>query len=135
MPRFWAGVHQPYTRPVKTHGPRCRLETMRDFFEHDHVHMALVVAADGRLITTIERSDLAGARAGTRCAAELGTLVGRTVVPWQGVAAARETLLRQGRRRLAVIDGSGRLLGLLCSNRLETGRDRILFRRRHPRAG
>ena len=105
----------------KTHGPECRPQTIREFFEDDHVHMALVVTADGRLVTTIERSDLAEATPGTRCAAELGTLVGRTVAPSQAVAAAREALLREGRRRLAVVDASGRLLGLLCLKRDGTG--------------
>ena len=101
----------------KTHGPRCGLQTIGRFFEDDHVHMALVVAADRRLVTTIERSDLAAAKPGARCAADLGTLVGRTVAPSTSVAAVRETLLREGRRRLAVVDGSGRLLGLLCVKR------------------
>jgi hypothetical protein len=83
--------------------------------------MALVVAADGRLITTVERSDLAGATPRASSAAELGTLVGRTVAPSLATAAAREKLLRQGRRRLAVVDASGRLLGLLCLKRDGTG--------------
>ena len=70
---------------------------------------------------TIERSDLAEATPVARCAAELGTLVGRTVAPSQAVAAARETLLHEGRRRLAVVDASGRLLGLLCMKRDRDG--------------
>jgi CBS-domain-containing membrane protein len=105
----------------KTHGPRCRPQTIREFFEDDHVHMALVVTADGRLITTIERSDLARATPGATCAVELGTLVGRTVAPSQPLAAAREMLVPEGRRRLAVVDASGRLLGLLCLKRDGTG--------------
>ena len=43
----------------KTHSPRSGLEKIRAFFEDDHVHVALIVATDGRLVTTIERSDLA----------------------------------------------------------------------------
>jgi CBS-domain-containing membrane protein len=105
----------------ETHGPRCGLQTIRRFFEDDHVHIALVVAADRRLVTTIERSDLAGATPGARCAGDLGTLVGRTVAPSTSVAAVREMLLREGRRRLAVVDASGRLLGLLCLKRDGTG--------------
>ena len=105
----------------KTHGPECRPQTIREFLDDDHVQMVLVVAADGRLVTTIERSDLAEATPGARCAADLGTLFGRTVAPSQAVAAARETLLREGRRRLAVVDASGRLLGLLCLKRDGTG--------------
>ena len=104
------------TSPM-THAPRSRIQTIREFFEDDHVHMALIVAADGRLLTTIERSDLAGVTSSTGCAAEVGTLVGRTVAPSQAIAAVTETLLTEGRRRLAVVNGSGRLLGLLCLKR------------------
>ena len=43
----------------KTHSPRSGLEKIRAFFEDNHVHVALIVATDGRLVTTIERSDLA----------------------------------------------------------------------------
>ena len=91
-----------------------RLAAIRAFFTDDHVHMALIVAADGRLVTTIERPDLAAARSGSARAAELGALVGRTARPADPLGAATAMLLRQGRRRLAVIDESGRLLGLLC---------------------
>jgi hypothetical protein len=44
-----------------THGPGSGLETIRAFFEDQHVHMALIVAPDGRLVTTIERPDLPAA--------------------------------------------------------------------------
>jgi hypothetical protein len=105
----------------KTHGPRCRLHAIRELFEDDHVHMALVVAANGRLITTIERSDLAVPTPGATYAAQLGTLVGRTVAPSWTITDARERLLREGRRRLAVVDAWGWLLGLLCFNRAGSG--------------
>jgi hypothetical protein len=104
----------------KTHGPESRPEEIRALLEDDHVHMALIVTTDGQLMTTIEMSDL-GVTANPRSAAELGTLVGRTVSPWRAVAGARAALLRQGRRRLAVVDSSGQLLGLLCMKRDGTG--------------
>jgi hypothetical protein len=44
----------------------------------------------------------------------LGTLIGRIAGPADPLAAATAALLRKGRRRLAVVDDSGRLLGLLC---------------------
>jgi CBS-domain-containing membrane protein len=120
--RFVAGrVAGVMVTSPKTHDPWCPLQTIRDFFDDDHVHMALVVAPDGRLITTIERQDLVGATVGASCAGELGTLVGRTVAPSRAVAAAREKLSRERRRRLAVVDASGRLLGLLCLKRDGTG--------------
>ncbi len=104
------------TRPV-THGPESRLAKIRAFFEDEHVHMALIVAADGRLVTTIERSDLPAAMPGAAPAAKLGTLTGRTAGPADPLDAATAMLLRERRRRLAVVDASGRLLGLLCLKR------------------
>jgi CBS-domain-containing membrane protein len=100
----------------KTHGPECGLERIRAFFEDDHVHMALIVASDGRLVTTIERPDLTVVASASSPAQveNLGTLVGRTAGPADPLGAATATLLREGRRRLAVVDDSGRLLGLLC---------------------
>ena len=65
----------------KTHGPRSGLEKIRAFFEDDHVHVALIVATDGRLVTTIERSDLAAATSSSAPAAKLATLIGRTAGP------------------------------------------------------
>ena len=105
----------------KTHGPGIGLAKIRALFEDDHVHMALIVAADGRLVTTIERADLAAATSSFAPVAKLGTLIGRTAGPADPLAAATATLLRQGRRRLAVVDHSGRLLGLLCMKKDRTG--------------
>jgi hypothetical protein len=101
-------------RCPKTHGPESGLEKIRAFFADDHLHMALIVAADGRLVTTIERPDLAAATSSSAPAAKLGTLIGRTAGLADPLAAATAALLREGRRRLAVVDDSGRLLGLLC---------------------
>ncbi|MCW2540084.1 MAG: hypothetical protein JWN95_1809 [Frankiales bacterium] len=105
----------------KTHRPDSKLAEISALFNDDHVHLALVVALDGRLITTIERADLGPARSPETTAPELGTLVGRTVGPMEPLAAATSTLLRTGRRRMAVVGESGRLLGLLCLKRDGTG--------------
>lgn len=110
------------TRP-KTHGPDVDVATLRALFDDDHVQMALIIAADGRLVTTIERADLASGpvTSGPAPAAVLGTLAGRTVRPTDPLAAATATLTRRGRRRLAVVDEAGRLVGLLCRKRNGTG--------------
>ncbi|HEY2549072.1 MAG TPA: hypothetical protein VGI64_00690 [Streptosporangiaceae bacterium] len=105
----------------KTHGPDCDPAAIRDFFTDEHLHMALIVARDGRLLTTIERPDLAGAAPGWSHVAKLGTLTGRTTAPAEPLATATNRLLAEGRRRLAVIDSSGRLLGLLCLKNDGTG--------------
>lgn len=104
----------------KTLGAGSTLEEIQAFFEDDHVHMALIVAADERLVTTIERSDLAAVSCSTP-ACDLGTLAGRTVRPTEPLDAVTATLLRDRRHRLAVVDGSSRLLGLLCLKKDGTG--------------
>ena len=104
-----------------THGPDSGLAKVLAFFEDEHHHMALIVAPDGRLITTIERPDLSPVPPGTPSVTSLGTLAGRTAGPADPLAAATAALVRQGRRRLAVIDDSGRLLGLLCLKKDRTG--------------
>jgi CBS-domain-containing membrane protein len=105
----------------KMHGPGSGLAEIRAFFEDDHVRMALIVATDGRLVTTIEQPDLAAATWSAARVAKLGTLTGRTAGPADPLGAATAALLREGRRRLAVVDDSGRLLGLLCLKRDGTG--------------
>lgn len=101
------------TRP-KIHGPECGVAAVRSLFEDGHVHLALIVAPDGLLLPTIERPDLAAGTSGSAPVAKLGTLIGRTAAPADPLHAATATLLRTGRRRLAVVDDSGLLLGLLC---------------------
>jgi len=128
-------VADAMVRTPTTHGPGSGVDEVRAFFEDDRVHMALIVAADGRLLMTIERPDLAVAAAGSMPLERLGTLAGRTVLPSDTLAAATATLLRQGRRRMAVVDRSGRLVGLLCLKRDRTGYcsdEGIAERRRRP---
>lgn len=101
----------------KTLSPNASYRDVELLFRDDHVQMALVVNPDGRLVTTIERSDfLFGPSTGPH-AAELGRLAGRTIAPDQALDAAALRLTREGRRRLAVVDATGLLLGLLCRKR------------------
>jgi CBS-domain-containing membrane protein len=108
-------------RFAKTHNARSRLAEIRAFFADDHVHMALIVDPDGLLITTIERPDLAIPVSGCARAGELGTLTGRTARPTDPLGVTTVALLRAGRRRLAVVDESGRLIGLLCLKKSGAG--------------
>jgi predicted transcriptional regulator len=104
----------------KTHGMGAPLEDIRSVFEDDHVHMALIVA-DGRLITTIERSDLIEPFPGSTPADQVGTLIERTISPDRPLDEVTAALKRSRRRRLAVVDDSGGLLGLLCLKRDDIG--------------
>jgi CBS-domain-containing membrane protein len=102
------------------HSPATLVADLQAYFRDDHVHMALVVSADGRLVTTVERSDLVLARA-SMPVPFLGTLVDRTVGPMDSLDEAAAYLVLTGRRRLAVVDEAGRLLGLLCLKKDGTG--------------
>ena len=85
---------------------------LRGLFLDRHVHAALIVA-DGRLLTVVERGDLAGA-ADDRPAVELGRLEGRTIDPAADLEDVRRRMVNEQIRRLAVVDRQLSLLGLLC---------------------
>jgi CBS-domain-containing membrane protein len=105
----------------KVHRANTTTASIVTFFQDDHVHMALIVADDGRLVTTIERPDLAGVNSESVLAAASGTLVDRTIGPDDPIETAL-TILRHGnRRRLAVVGEAGELLGLLCLKRDSSG--------------
>jgi CBS domain-containing protein len=104
----------------KTHERGTPLEDIQVLFEDDHVHMALIVS-DGRLITTIERADLVDTLPTSTPAECAGTLVGRTVSPDRSLDEVTAVLQETGVRRLAVVDDSGGLLGLLCLKRDGSG--------------
>lgn len=105
-------------RAPKTCGVGTTTGQAHAFFADDHVHALLVV--DGpRLVAVVERADLAGpADAPVH---GLGRLAGRTVGPAAPVGAVAARLRSEGRRRTAVVDDEGRLLGLLCFKRSGRG--------------
>jgi hypothetical protein len=92
---------------------------LREVFGNDHVHCVLIVEG-AVLLAVIERSDIVGAASAVP-AVSLGRLSGRTVRPNADVEGARLSMLDQRRRRLAVVDDRGRLLGLLCLKRTGQG--------------
>jgi CBS-domain-containing membrane protein len=114
-------VAQAMVTAPSTHGTATTVAQLRRYFADDHVHLALIVAPDGRLVSTVERADLTTTLPGATLARSVGTLAGRTVGPDDPVERAAAILARQRRRRLAVVDGAGRLLGLLCLKRSRTG--------------
>ena len=79
----------------KTHGPESGVEKVRAFFEDDHVHMVLIVAPDGRLVTTIEQPDLTTATSSSTPVAKLGTLTGRTARPADPLGSTTAALVRK----------------------------------------
>ena len=106
-------------RCVKIHGQATTAAELRALFTDDHVHCALLADA-GRLVAVVDRDDLRPGP-GDAPAAGYGTLEGRVVHPGADLEATRLSMLQQGRRRLAVIDQDGMLLGLLCLKRSSQG--------------
>jgi CBS domain-containing protein len=105
-----AMIHFP-----KTCRPDTTVDQARLAFADDHVH-ALLVTENDRLLAVVERPDLVGAPAASR-ARPLGGLAGRTVPPEADLIGVRRDMSATGRRRLAVVDDHGRLLGMLCLKR------------------
>jgi predicted transcriptional regulator len=100
------------TRPA-VQRPSTTVGELRAFFDDDHLHMALLVE-EGRLIGTVERSDLAEARDNEAAASAVARLRGRTVSPDEDLFGTFVAMKRAGRRRLAVVSDDTTLLGLLC---------------------
>jgi CBS domain len=114
-----ASVAQAMVTNPKVFGPGLSRSDLDQLFADDHVHAALVID-DGRLITVIQRTDLEDSLPDAN-PCSLGTLTGRVVAPGAPLAAVHARMRRERRRRLAVLDGSGQLLGLLCLKKSGTG--------------
>jgi CBS domain-containing protein len=107
------------TRP-ETHSAHTTVAELRRFFRDDHVHLALIVE-EGRLVSSLERGDLAPELADSALAWRAGTLESRTIRPEAALVQALGEMRLTGRRRLAVTDKQGMLLGLLCLKASGTG--------------
>ncbi|PVZ10932.1 hypothetical protein C8D89_104145 [Actinomycetospora cinnamomea] len=85
----------------------------------DHVHAVLLVDA-GVLVAVVERADLADAP-DTDPARRYGRLGDRVVRPGEDLLETWRAMVATHRRRLAVVDAQGVLLGLLCLKRSGRG--------------
>ena len=103
----------------KTTAPEATVADVRAVFGNDHVHMVLLTVA-GILVGTLVRADLDDAPDDAP-ARPLAVLAGRTIPPSLPIDEARRVLDAAGTRRLAVVDGEGVLLGLLCLKRRRDG--------------
>ena len=99
---------------------RATVGDVHRFFADDHVHAALVVDRAGVLLSVVERADLLDA-VDSAVAADtalpgsvLGRLDGRTVGGEESLSTVVADMRASRRRRLAVVDRAGHLLGLLC---------------------
>lgn len=101
------------TTPVR-HPLSATVGEIREFFDDDHVHAALIVGPAGYLAAVVERGDITRSQVPEAAAAPLGRLAGRTVLEDASLAQVQRAMNAAGRRRAAVISEDGRLLGLLC---------------------
>jgi CBS domain-containing protein len=93
---------------------------VRELFSDDHVHAALI--KDGRrLVSVVERGDLHRDLPDSAPAVSVGRLAGRTIAPDAPLPVVQRRMLAEGRRRLAVVDDRGDLIGLLCLKRSGLG--------------
>jgi CBS domain-containing protein len=95
------------------HSASTPVADVRALLRDDHAHMALIVDR-GRLVATVERQDLPSRDLDRVPARSIGVLAGRTVPPDAPLTEVAAAMRRAGRRRLAVVDSHGQLLGLLC---------------------
>ena len=108
-------VHHPTVHP-----PSATVGEVRAFLSGGHVHLALVVDEDGLLLATLVREDLTAYDDATP-ATVAGTLAGRTVPADLPADLLPGQMLAVGARRLAVVDETGRLVGLVCRKRSGEG--------------
>lgn len=101
------------TTPVR-HPLDATVREIREFFNDDHVHAALIVGPAGYLAAVVERDDIRHSQGADAAAAPLGRLAGRTVPEDASLAEIQRAMNATGRRRAAVVSKDGRLLGLLC---------------------
>ena len=101
-------------------GPAATVADVRTFFRRERVHLAIVTDADGVVLTTLVRDDVAGL-ADAVPAVDVGRWHDRWVGPDESVAPVRDRMARDRIRRLVVVDEDRRLLGLLCLKRRLTG--------------
>ena len=106
-------VAEAMVKRPDVHDASTTVGQLRAFFRDDHVHMALLLE-DGKLVAAVELSDLEPRLADDTPAGVLGRRPGTTIGPDASLAEAFDTMRRSGRRRLAVVDDDGVLLGLLC---------------------
>lgn len=110
-----AMIRQPKVLPADA-----TVADVRSLLVDEHVHLALLVS-DGRLVGTVSSTDLDGSAQPADQATSIATLDGRTVAPGAPLWPVRAAMIATAQRRLAVVDGDGRLLGLLCLKRTSTG--------------
>ncbi|WP_345267816.1 CBS domain-containing protein [Nocardioides nanhaiensis] len=120
MTRVTRRVGEVMLQHPKVSGRSTTVGEARALLARAKVHNALVVDDVGRLLAVVEPADLEG-RDDAERAVDAGALTSRTVHPDDELDDRWSQLRVQGRRRLAVVDDGGVLVGLLCLKRHGAG--------------
>lgn len=114
-------VRDALVRHPKLCGPDSTVADVQLLLRDDHVHAALLVATNGTLVSVVERADLTPELSSCTPARTVGRLEERTAHPDSDLEETWEAMRTTERRRLAVVDDRGVLLGLLCLKRTRLG--------------
>lgn len=108
-------LRNPLTLPANA-----SLAQARAMLASDHVHMVLLTEGV-YLVGTLVRSDIPVDARGDELARAWSHLVGRTVPADTSSREIQHQMNEVGIRRLAVVDQTGALIGLLCLKQRRTG--------------
>ena len=108
-------VRDAMVRRPKTLPANATVADLRRLFENPKVRTALLVDGE-RFRAAIERDDVPSAADEAAPALSVAAGDAATVAPDDPLPAALERLGRTAERRLVVVEGDGRLAGLLCPN-------------------
>lgn len=108
-------------RHPSVHPAELTVGEARSLFATSAKLRVLLIVADGRLVSTVVREDISASADPASRVADAGTLAGRCVAADASLEATFDTMVRDGRRRLAVVEPDGRLLGLLCLKQSHSG--------------
>lgn len=116
-----ATVGDAMLRHPTVHPAGLTVREARAAFEASAKLRVLLLVHDGLLVSMVVREDLSGAEDPSTAAADVGTLDGACVAADAPLGATFEDMVRSGRRRLAVVEPGGRLIGLLCLKASRSG--------------
>ena len=115
-------VGQAMLRHPTVHPAELTVREARSAFAGSAKLRVLLLVRDGLLVGMVAREDLSGSEDPSAVVADVATLdAGACVEADAPLSATFEAMLRSGRRRVAVVEPGGKLLGLLCLKQSRSG--------------
>jgi CBS domain-containing protein len=108
-------------RHPTVHPAELTVREARSAFDSSDKLRVLLLVRGHRLVSIVDRDDLSGTDDPLAAVADLGTLEDRCAGADAPLEATFDAMVRAGRRRIAVVEPDGTLLGLLCLKRNQSG--------------